>query len=140
MISGSAVCSSFKLELLEKMHNLLVDQIMIALYSSAATISADTTAYVTDGEISGPGYVAGGRRLLNPQLLGPVARVAYATFSDAVWPGSTLTARGALIYNQSAQQRAIAVLDFLADQSSNAGNFTVKFPPPGPSTALIRLS
>lgn len=140
MISGSTICSSFKLELLKKMHNLLADRIMIALYSDAATISADTTAYVTAGEVLGPGYTAGGQRLINPQLLGPVGGVAYATFDDAVWPNSTLTARGALIYNQTAQQRAIAVIDFTADQSSNIGNFHVKFPPPGPGTALIHLS
>lgn len=139
MISGSTVCSSFKLELLRAMHDLLADQFMIALYSANAPLSADTTAYITTGEISGPGYTAGGQRLVNPQLLGPVAGVAFATFNDPVWPASTLTARGALIYNQSAQQRAVAVVDFLADQTSNIGNFTVKFPPPGPATALINL-
>jgi hypothetical protein len=140
MIAGSSVCSSFKLELLEAMHNLAVDQIMIALYSSAATINAATTAYTTEGEISGPGYATGGQRLLNPQLLGPVGGIAYATFDDAVWPNSTLLARGALIYNQTAQQRAVAVLDFVADKSSNIGDFHVKFPPPGALTALINLS
>jgi hypothetical protein len=140
MISGSAICSSFKLELLKKMHDLLTDQIMIALYSADAPLSADTTAYITTSEISGSGYTAGGQRLTNPQVLGPVGGAAYATFNDAVWPNSTLTARGALIYNQTAQQRAIAVIDFTADQSSNIGNFIVKFPPPGPATALIHLS
>ena len=140
MISGSVICSSFKVELFQAMHNLLTDQLMIALYTSDASISADTTAYVTDGEIAGPGYTAGGRRLINPKVLGPVGRVAYVTFDDAVWPGSTFTARGALIYNQTAQQRAVAVMDFLADWSSNTGEFHVQFPPPGPMTALIHLS
>ena len=84
-------------------------------------------------------FIAGGQLLLNPQVLGPVARVAYATFDDPVWPGSTLTARGALIYNRSAQQRAVAVLDFVEDQFSNQGDFRVKLPPPGVTTALIRL-
>lgn len=140
MISGSVICSSFKLELLKAMHNFQNDQFMIALYSVNAPLSADTATYTLDGEISGPGYIAGGQRLQKPQVLGPVGRVAYVTFSDAIWPLSTLTARGALIYNQTAQQRAVAVMDFLADQTSNVGDFHVKFPPPGPATALIHLS
>jgi hypothetical protein len=140
MISGSVICSSFKVELLRAMHNLLTNQIMIALYSASAPLSADTTSYITEGEISGPGYTAGGQMLLNPQLLGPAGGAAYATFSDAIWPNSTLTAAGALIYNQTAQQRAVAVINFIRPQSSNIGNFQVKFPPPGPTTAIIQLT
>lgn len=140
MISGSVVCSSFKKELLLGVHNLLSGTFKIALYSAAAPLSADTTAYTTDGEISGPGYLAGGIYLSNAQVLGPVARIAFGTWDDPIWPNSTLTARGALIYNQGAQQRAVAVMDFLSDLSSNAGDFRVKFPPPSPTTALITLS
>jgi hypothetical protein len=140
MISGSVICSSFKLELLKAMHNFQSNQFMIALYTAAAPLSADTTAYTTEGEISGPGYLAGGQLLRGAEVLGPVARMAYVTFADAIWPNSSLVARGALIYNQTAQQRAVAVMDFLADQTSNAGEFHVKFPPPGPTTALIHLS
>lgn len=138
--SGSGVCSSFKVELFEGVHNFAFDTFMMALYDSSAMLSVDTTTmYVTDSEISGPGYQAGGMALQNPQILGPTARAAYVTWDDPIWPDSTLQARGALIYNQSKQQRAVAILDFLADQFSNMGNFRVKFPPPGPGTALIRV-
>jgi hypothetical protein len=141
MISGSALCSSFKLELLQAFHNFSTDTFMLALYTASAPLSADTTtAYITDGEILGPGYSAGGQALENVQILGPVGRVAYIAFDDAVWPSSTLVARGALLYNQSKQQRAVAVFDFVTDQSSLNGSFRVQFPPPGPLTSLIRLS
>lgn len=140
MITGSGMCSTFKLELLEGIHNFLSDQFFIALYTSAANLNVDTTAvYVTEGESAGPGYTAGGQAMRNPQVLGPVARTAFVTWDDPVWPASTLIARGALIYNQTKQQRAVAVLDFVNDQSSNTGEFHVKLPPPGAATALIRL-
>jgi hypothetical protein len=138
MISGGT-CSSFKLELLEGIHNFLSDQFFMALYTSGANLSVGTTAYVTDGETAGVGYVAGGQVMLNPQVLGPAALTAYVTWDDPVWLLSTLVARGALIYNQTKQQRAVAVLDFVTDQASNTGPFHVKLPPPGASTALIRL-
>ena len=140
MINGSGLCSSFKLELLEGIHHFDTDLFYLALYSAGAPLSLDTTTgYITDGEIAGPGYVAGGQLLLNPQILGPVARTVYATFDDPIWLDSTLQARGALIYNQSQGNRAVAVLDFLQEPVSNSGIFRVQFPPPGPSTALIRL-
>ena len=139
MISGSTLCDSFKVELLEGVHNLSADAIFMALYDDSASIGPSTTNYVTGGEIAGPGYTAGGQQLTGPQILGPVNSTAYATFNDPVWASSSLTARGALLYNQSKQQRAIAALDFGSDVSSNNGSFRVKFPPPGQTTALIRL-
>jgi hypothetical protein len=140
MISGSGLCSSFKIELLQGIHDFLADTFMMALYDDTAPLSVDaTTAYVTDGEITGQGYTAGGQQLVNAQILGPIARTAFVTFNDPIWVGSTLTARAALIYNKSQGQRAVAVLDFLKDCSSNQGSFRVQFPSPGPSTALIRL-
>ncbi|HEX4593993.1 MAG TPA: hypothetical protein VH157_06945 [Bryobacteraceae bacterium] len=139
MISGTAVCSSFKLELFQGLHNFSTDTFFMALYQASAPLSPDsTTAYITDGEIVGPGYTAGGQALKNVQILGPVIRTAYATFDDPVWKSSSLTARGALIYNQSKQQRAVLIFDFVTDKTSVSGNFWVRFPPPGPTTALIR--
>jgi hypothetical protein len=140
MITGSGPCVSFKRELLEALHNFGSHRFMMALYTDAANINVDdTTAYVTAGEASGVGYVAGGAVLNNVQVLGPQSRASYVTWDDPVWSGSTITARAALIYNQTAQQRAVAVLDFGADKSSNNGDFRVKLPPPSPTTALIRL-
>lgn len=140
MISGSTPCSSFKQELLLGLHDLQVDQFFLALYDATAPLDATTTVYTTTGEITGIGYTAGGQLLVNPQvLLDPSTRVAYATFDDAVWNNSSIVARAGLIYNQSAGQRAVAVLDFGIDRVSNQGPFQVQFPPPGPSTALIRI-
>lgn len=140
MTSGSGFCSSFKLELLRGLHHLDTDQIFMALYTDAAPLDMNlTTHYLTQGEISATGYTTGGQKLLNPQVLGPVANTAYMTFNDAVWPNSVITARAGLIYNQSQQQRSIAIVDFGQDQYSNEGDFIVKFPPPGVSTALIRV-
>lgn len=138
MIAGSGICLSFKRELLEGMHDFSTGTYMIALYSANASLSVDTEGYITEGEISGPGYTAGGIALQNVQILGPEARTVYVTFDNPVWTNSTLEARGALIYAQNGL-RAVAVLDFVTDQSSNTGEFRVMFPPPGPSTALIRI-
>jgi hypothetical protein len=140
VISGTVVCSSFKQELLKAIHNFPTHQFMMALYDATAMLDSNTTNYITPGEIMGTGYTVGGQLLLNAQvLLDPAARVAYASFDDAVWNNSVIVARGALIYNQSAQQRAVAVLDFGVDRTSNHGPFHVQFPPLGPSTALIRI-
>lgn len=140
MTPGSGFCSSFKTQMLRGLHHLDTDQFFMALYTDAAPLDLNvTTAYITDGEISAPGYSAGGRQLLNPQVLGPVANTAYMTWADAVWVNATIQARAALIYNKSYQAASVAILDFGNDQYSNQGNFTVKFPPPGVSTALVRL-
>jgi hypothetical protein len=141
MITSAGLCSSFKLELLEAVHNFLSDAFYMALYTNAANLNVDDIkAYVTDGEVSGPGYTAGGQLLRNVQVLGPSARTAFVTWDDPIWLNATLTARGALLYNQSKQQRAVAVINFLEDQSSNTGEFRVKLPSPGVTTALIRLA
>jgi len=133
------VATSFKMELLSGVHNLTLDTFMIALYTSAADLSPDSTAaYTTEGEAAGDGYQAGGMALTGGQIFG-VARTACFTWNDPVWPAPTLVARGALIYNATKQNRAVAVLDFVNDQASNQGEFHVLFPPAAPSTALIRI-
>lgn len=140
MINGTVVCSSFKQELLKGIHDFLNDQFFLALYDWTAPLDANTLTYITAGEITGLGYLAGGQLLTNPQvLLDPAARVAYATFDNATWNDSVITARGALLYNFTAQSRAVAVIDFSVDRVSNHGPFEVVFPPVGPSTALIRI-
>jgi hypothetical protein len=140
MIAGTVVCSTFKRELLQALHHFPTDLFKIALYDSTAVLDANVTSYVTPGEVTGIGYMAGGKNLANSQvLLDLSSRVAYASWDDAVWDNSVIVARGALIYNQTAGQRAVAVLDFGVDRTSNHGPFHVQFPPLGSSTALIRI-
>jgi hypothetical protein len=140
MINGSGLVSSCKKQLLTGSHHFGTDTFYIALYSDSAPLDLDlTTAYTTQGEISGTGYTAGGQALAGVQVLGPAAQTAYVTFNNPVWSGSTLVARGALIYNKTFANNAVAILDFGSNKYSNQGNFTVVFPSPGPTTALIRL-
>jgi hypothetical protein len=140
MIQGSVVCSSFKKELLLGMHDFSTNLFRIALYTAEAILDSNTVGYVTFGEATGLGYIQGGQDLLNAQvLLDPAARVAIVTFDDAIWLDSVISAKGALIYNQSSAQRAVAVIDFGVTRESNHGPFRVQFPPPGPNTALIRI-
>jgi hypothetical protein len=140
MIAASGPCSHFKLDLLKGLHNFLSHEFRMALYTSGANLHANSTAaYTAEGEAVGIGYVAGGQTLRNVRLLGPVARAVFVSWDDVVWPDSTLVARGALIYNQTAGGRAVAVLNFQRDRASSVGEFRVHFPPASPSTALIRL-
>ena len=116
---------SFKTELYQGIHNLASDAIMIALYTASASLDSTTTAYTTNGEASGGAYIAGGQQLQNP-VVGSDGTIAYVSFSSVTWSGS-ITARGALIYNASKGNRAIAVLNFGSDKIST-GSFTVTMP------------
>jgi hypothetical protein len=138
MIQGSALCVSFKTELLRGVHDLVNDQLHIALYRPEADLGAETAFYTPSCEVEGLGYQAGGQLLTSPQIL-TEGRVAMVTFDDSVWPDSTIAARGALIYNYSCERRAIAVLDFGATRVSNRGEFRVRMPQPRPGSALIRI-
>jgi hypothetical protein len=141
--SGNYMCTSFKVELLKGVHNFSAsggDTFKIALYTSAATLDATTTAYSSTNEVSGTGYTAGGAALTNvdPTSTGTTA---FVDFADATWASATITARGALIYNSSAAGNpAVAVLDFGADKSSSASNFTVVMPTADSSTAVVRIA
>lgn len=136
---AQAMCSSFKAELLIGTHNLTSDTFKIALYTSAATIGAATTAYTTSGEVVGTGYVAGGNTLTGA-VVTQDGTVGICDFSDSTWAGSTLTARYALIYNSTKADRAVAVLDFGSDKVSAGGDFTVVMPAPTATTAIIRIA
>lgn len=139
MAITSAICSSFKEELLDGTHDFGTDTIKIALYTSSATLNATTTAYSATNEVSGTGYSAGGATLgsVTTTLSGTTA---FLDFADASWAASTITARGALIYNSTEANKAIAVLDFGIDVSSTAATFTVVFPTADASNAIIRLA
>lgn len=140
MISGSYICTSFKAQLLEGCHCFTEDAFFLALYEAGAQLDPDlTTSYTVEGEVEAPGYSAGGQQLTQVQLL-VLARTAYVTFASPVWHNSTITARGALLYNATYEKSAVAILDFGGDQHSNMGDFQVEFPPPGPVTSLIRIA
>lgn len=148
MAITQAMCTSFKTELLNGIHafgttvvraGTGADTFKIALYTSSATLSATTTAYSATNEASGTGYTAGGNTLTNvaPTSSGTTA---YTDFNDTTWSSATITANGALIYNSSQSNKAVAVLAFGGDKTSTAGDFTIIFPAAGASTAIIRIA
>jgi hypothetical protein len=140
MAITQAMCSSFKEQLFKGEHDFDVDTFKIALYTSFATLSAATTVYSTSNEVpTGSGYSAGGNTLSGTTVT-LSGTTAFVTFSDTTWSASTITARGALIYNSSKSNKAVAVLDFGTDKSSTAANFTIQFPANTSTTALIRIA
>lgn len=139
MAITQGMCSSFKEQLLKGEHDFDVDTFKIALYLSTATLSSSTTVYSSADETSGVGYTAGGIALTGTTV-SLSGTTAFVDFADAVWSASTITARGALIYNSSKSNKAVAVLDFGADKTSTTGNFTVQFPTNDAASAIIRLA
>ena len=128
--------TSFKAELYEGVHNLLVDDIYMALYTANATLDADTTVYSSTNEVTGTGYVAGGVQLTGITIQ-TSGYTAYVNFANTEFNAS-VTARCALIYNASQGNKSIAVLDFGSDKTST--NFTVTMPQNTATSALIRSS
>lgn len=140
MAITQAMCSSFKQQILLGEHDLDTDVLKIALYTSAATLGASTTVYTTSDEVAnGNGYTTGGNTLAGATV-SLSGTTAYVDFSDTTWAASTITARGALIYNSSKSNKAIAVLDFGGDKTSTNGNFTIQFPTNDASSAIIRIA
>ena len=138
MALTQSMVTSFKVELFGGIQDLDTDTIKIALFTSAATLNSATTAYSTTNEVVGTGYVAGGNTLAGATISSS-GTTAFVDFSDTTWTSATITARGALIYNSSKANRAIAVLDFGSDKTSTAGDFTVQMPVADASNALIRI-
>ena len=140
MAITQSMTSSFKPEVLGGIHDLDTDAIYIALYVSTATLSSATTAYAATDEVAtAGGYVAGGILLTTP-VISLDGTTGICDFADATWPAATITARGALIYNSTKANRAIAVLDFGSDKTSTAGDFTVIMPAAAAATALVRIA
>lgn len=139
MAISQALCSSFKQQILLGEHDLDTDVIKLALYTSAATLSAATTVYSTSDEVVGTGYTAGGNTLTGATV-SLSGTTAFVDFSDTTWTTATITARGALMYNSSKSNKAIAVLDFGSDKTSTAGDFTVQMPTNDASSAIVRIS
>lgn len=143
MAITQAMCTSFKKELLEGVHNFKNSggsTFNLALYTSSATLSAATTAYTTTNEASGTGYTAKGSALtrVDPSTSGTTA---LTDFSDLTFSSSSITARGALIFNDSASgDPSVVVLNFGADKTSSSGDFTIQFPTADASNAIIRIA
>lgn len=137
------MCTSFKTELLQAVHNFTNgtgDTFKLALYTNSASFTAATTAYTATNEVVGTGYSAGGGTLTNvtPSASGTTA---FTDFSDLTFSTATITARGAMIYNDTAAGNpSVVILDFGADKTSTAGDFTIVFPAADATNAIIRIA
>jgi hypothetical protein len=151
MAISQAMATSFKVQILDGVHNFgsgvvrastAADVFKLALYTSSATLSASTTAYSTADEVSSSGtnYPAGGLTLTISQAPTFTSTTAWLDFDDLTFPSATITANGALIYNETQGNKAVAVLAFGADKTSTAGNFTIQFPSPTSTTAILRIA
>jgi len=143
MAITQALPNSFKKQLLDGDQDFSLsggDVFKLALYVSTATLGAATTSYTTGGEVSASGtYVAGGKALVNSGT-SVVSTVAFTDFADLSFTGVTITARGALIYNTSFSNAAVAVLNFTTDKTATSGTFTIQFPAFTSTAAIIRIS
>lgn len=130
--------TSFKYQILLGEHDLDTDVLKMALYTSAASLGADTAAYTTSGETTGTGYTAGGVVLTNVTVSSGNG-IAYVGFDDPTWSGTSFTTVGALIYNSTKNNKSIAVLNFGQNQTTTNENFVLQMPSNNPTFALIRL-
>jgi hypothetical protein len=157
MAITQAMCSSFKAEILLAVHDFRVtsgDTFKLALYTSTATIDANTTAYTATNEVTGTNYTAGGGTLtrlgVSTTNTNASAGTGFTDFSDLTFTAATITARGALIYNNTPSANsnanttltnaAVCALDFGSDKTSTAGDFTIIFPTNDATSAIIRIS
>jgi len=142
MAITQAMATSFKVEILQGVHNFTNpggNTFKIALYTSSATMGATTTNYSTANEVTGTGYTAGGNTLTSVTPISS-GTTAFTDFADTTWTSATITANGALIYNSSASDKAVAVLAFGGDKTSTNGDFTIVFPTADASNAIIRIA
>jgi len=148
---SQTLATSFKVEILDGIHNFgtgvirattAADTFKIALYIATATLDATTTVYDTTDEVTGAGYTAGGNTLVISQV--PTSTntetVAWLNFENSSWPNSTFSANGALIYNSTQGNKAVAVLNFGSTKTTTNQTFTVTFPASTSSAALIRIT
>ncbi len=144
MANTSAICNSFKVELLKAEHNFTAstgNTFKIALFTSSATLGAGTTAYAATGmnEMSGTGYTAGGKALtsVTPSL---DSTTACCDFDDISWTSATFTANACLIYNTNSSDKAVCAVAFGGDKSVSSGTFTIQFPAKAATTAIVRIA
>ena len=151
MAISQTLATSFKVEILDGIHNFGVgvirastaaDTFKIALYSTLATLNAATTVYTTQDEVTGTGYVAGGNTLVISQVPTSTSTetVAWLNFQNSSWANATFSADGALIYNSTQGNKAVAVLNFGSTKTTTNQTFTVTFPASTSSAAIIRIT
>ena len=138
MAITQAMCTSFKSEILQEGHQLATDTIKIALYTSSASLDATTTAYSSSNVVSGTGYTATGVTLTSTAV-STTGTTAHFDADDPTWTSASFTARGALIFNASNSNKAIAVLNFGGDFTVAGGTFKITLPAAG-TTAIIRIA
>jgi hypothetical protein len=131
--------TSFKAELYEGIHDLIDDTIKIALFNANADLSASTTVYSTNQEVTGTGYTAGGNTLTGATVRSN-GTTAFVSFDNTTWSSASFTCRGALIYNSSKADRSVAVLNFGSDKIVTNGTLTVEFPNNDVTSAILRSS
>ena len=141
--TGNFMCTSFKVELMKGVHdftNSSGNTFNIALYTNSASFTAATTAYTATNEVTGTAYVAKGNALVNVTPTS-TSTTAFTDFGESTWSTSTITARGAMIFNDTASgDPSVVILDFGADKSSSAGDFVVVMPTADSSSAIIRIA
>ena len=145
MAIASAICNSFKQEILVGTHNFTAssgNSFKLAMYTSSASMGASTTAYSTSNEISntsGSAYTAGGKALtsVTPVLDGSTA---VCEFADISFTSASFTANGCLIYNDTQSDKAVCVVAFGGDKTVSSGTFTIQFPAAAASTAIVRIA
>ena len=151
MAISQTLATSFKVEILDGIHNFGVgvirastaaDTFKIALYSTLATLGSTTTVYTTQDEVTGTGYVAGGNTLVISQAPTSTSAetVAWLNFANSSWTTASFSADGALIYNSTQGNKAVAVLNFGSTKTATAQTFTVTFPASTSDAAIIRIS
>ena len=138
MAISQAMATSFKAEILDEQHDLVADTLKIALYTSSASLGATTTAYSATNEVAnGSGYATGGVTLAN-KAVSTSGTTAYFDADDPTWTSASFTANGALIYNDTNSDKAIAVLAFGGDFTVAGGTFEIVLPAAG-ANAIIRI-
>jgi hypothetical protein len=139
MAITQAMCTQFKRDVMLGLHDLDSDTIKIALYTSSASLGAATTAYTTSGEVaSGGGYTTGGETLASASVINNGTSGCFDA-TDPEWTSATFTARGAMIYNDTESDLAIAILDFGGDFTVAGGTFKIVFPAQTASNAIVRI-
>tara|TARA_R110000868_G_scaffold174348_1_gene410984 strand:- start:178 stop:597 length:420 start_codon:yes stop_codon:yes gene_type:complete len=139
MAISQAMATSFKAEILDEQHDLVADTLKIALYTSSASLGATTTAYSATNEVAnGNGYATGGVTLAN-KAVSTSGTTAYFDADDPTWTSASFTANGALIYNSTNGDKAIAILAFGGDFTVSSGTFRIVFPAAG-ANAIITIA